>query len=120
MYKYTTCHLIAIAWRWCATTRFAQKNFFQSSHLSDTLSNNQSYLTPSRFYVGFFPLLLGAMITAVLVNKKILSWDDPLGGVTNDGLGANGPKQGPKFIEEGRPLNSNGSPGELLMLEASN
>jgi len=44
------------------------------------------------------------------VNKKILSWDDPLGGLTSDGLGANGPKQGPKFIEEGRPLNAAGSP----------
>ena len=63
--------------------------------------------------MGFFPFLLFAMITAVLVNKKILSWDDPLGGLSADGLGANGPKQGPKFIEEGRPLNSTASPGEV-------
>ena len=34
------------------------------------------------FYVGVFPLGLAGLISYFLVQKKILSWEDPLGALT--------------------------------------
>jgi len=55
------------------------------------------------WYMGIVPAAIFAAVTFILVNKKILSWEDPLGSLAAESGGDQGPpgvKQA-KYIEEG-------------------
>lgn len=45
------------------------------------IGENQSKLDYKEFYYGFLPLFVFVVITAILIVKKILTWDDPLGNL---------------------------------------